>query len=130
MLRSCPRCGRVHEPGACERPRKATARTREQRFRSTAAWQALAELVRERDLNMCVACRHASPPSFVTQGLEVHHIVPLRADWSLRLVEENCATLCVPCHKLAEAGIITAAQLREWIEDDARLHPTGGFSFG
>lgn len=128
MLRSCPRCGRIHEPGRCSRPRERGRRTREQAFRSTGAWQALAEAVRERDLNTCIACRHASPPSIVTQGLEVHHIVPLRADWSLRLVEENCATLCVPCHKLAEAGEITAEQLREWIADDARLRPAGRVS--
>lgn len=126
MLRSCSRCGKIHKPGCCTVAKPSAAeRTPEQKFRSSADWQRVAEAVRERDLNMCVACRHKQPAVFVTQSLEVHHIIPLRVDWSLRLEEDNCATLCIPCHKLAEQGIITAQQLRDWIAEDARANPAG-----
>lgn len=115
-LVSCSRCGRVHELGKCSKKRKTYGRTQEQIFRSKQAWQDTAELVRERDRNMCQACLHATPPRFVTQNLQVHHIVPLKADPTRGLDMDNCITLCKGCHEDAESGVIPAATLYAWIK--------------
>ncbi|MCR5805692.1 MAG: HNH endonuclease, partial [Oscillospiraceae bacterium] len=45
-------------------------------------------------------------------NLEVHHIVPLAEDYSLRLERTNLITLCSAHHHAADAGEIDAAELR------------------
>lgn len=49
MLRSCSRCGRIHEAGKCSVKRRITETTRERRFRSINAWTNKSREIRERD---------------------------------------------------------------------------------
>ena len=111
MLKACSRCGRVHDSRvSCARqvPRTSPA----DRFRSSRAWQRTREIVRARDLSLCRVCADRNPPEYVTEGLSVHHIVPLEEDFDLRDDEGNLVTLCSRCHEDAEAGRIPRDYLR------------------
>lgn len=104
----------MHEPGRCGAARPSGERTREQRFRSTSRWQRAAASAIARDRGLCLACAHGDPARLTSERLSVHHIVPLREDWSLRLDEDNLASLCPACHERAERGDIPRAELRAW----------------
>lgn len=69
-------------------------------------------MVRARDLSLCRVCAAKSPPEYVTEGLSVHHIVPLEEDFELRNDESNLVTLCSRCHEDAENGKIPRGYLR------------------
>lgn len=112
MLRSCPRCGRVHDSRIkCARewkPRTSPA----DRFRSSRSWQRTRDAVRARDLSLCRVCADKEPPEYVTEGLSVHHIVPLEEDFELRNDMDNLVTLCSRCHEDAENGRVPRGYLR------------------
>lgn len=111
MLKSCSKCGRIHDMRhkctASKRPRSSKADT----FRNTSEWQTARNIVRDLDLNMCVLCR--SRGEVTTDLLGVHHIVPLEEDYSLRTDVDNLATLCTCCHEEAERGDVSRDFLRE-----------------
>lgn len=117
MLRSCARCGRIHKPGQCSVPViHPTKITPARQFRGLAAWRHLADWVRDRDNNLCVACIHEDPMILTSSTLEVHHIIPIAEDWDKRLEETNCITLCRVHHEMAESGQIDRQTLINWIE--------------
>ena len=43
----------------------------------------------------------------------MHHIVPVKVDYDLRLENENLITLCERHHQMAEAGEIPAKVLHQ-----------------
>lgn len=122
MLRSCPRCGKIHEKGKCDitRKRNPGTRTPEQAFRSSSRWQRCAEYVRERDRNLCAACIHEQPSRYNDSNLSVHHVIPLVEDMGKRLDENNCITLCHDHHMMAEQGMIDRSTLFDWIDEANR----------
>lgn len=112
MLKTCPVCGRIHDARNMCRS-KRTWRKKDDaasRFRNTAAWQRARDAARESDMNLCVVCR--SRGAITTDGLSVHHIVPIEEDYSLRLEQGNLVTLCSMHHDEAERGLISASELR------------------
>lgn len=114
MLRSCPRCGRIHDPRRkCTAPGRPRS-SRADAFRNTAEWQRARNRVRDLDHNMCVLCRYRG--SVTIEGLGVHHIVPLGEDYSLRTDEDNLATLCAACHEEAERGDVSREFMRSLLE--------------
>ena len=119
MNKSCKYCGKIHPRGfECPKkpaPRKIWHKNKQakDRFRSTNAWQKVRKAVYHRDLGLCQWCLHNET---YTAGQEVHHIVPLVEDFELRLEKTNLILLCVPCHKLADGGIIPAETLRDIAE--------------
>jgi len=111
MNKSCKYCGRMH-PREFQCPKKPVYHKNKQqkeRFRSTSAWQKVRKAVYQRDLGLCQWCLQNGR---YTAGAEVHHITPLIEDFDLRLEKSNLILLCVPCHKLADAGEISAKDLR------------------
>lgn len=48
----------------------------------------------------------------MTEGLSVHHIVPLEEDFELRNDMDNLVTLCSRCHEDAENGRVPRGYLR------------------
>lgn len=111
MLRSCPVCGRIHDSRIkCRSKQRVPRESRASRYRSTADWQRTRNEARERDMNMCVKCR--SLGVVTTDGLSVHHIVPLEEDFGLRNELDNCVTLCPMHHEEAERGDISRSELR------------------
>ena len=144
MLRSCKYCGRVHDDRAlCEpkiaaleraakiksaqRNTKSHPDTREARFRSTQDWTKRSVQVRERDHYLCLCCaaglrgttRRYNDGSD-SGGLEVHHIIPIKEDDSLRLDESNLLTVCRYHHYLCEIGAIPRSKQQQLVSDSIK----------
>lgn len=69
--------------------------------------------MRERDRNMCVWC--ADEGVVETEGLSVHHVVPLEEDFGKRDDMDNLATLCARHHELAERGEVGRDEIRAMV---------------
>lgn len=114
MKRSCRYCGRTHgKDEICpKKPKQFKKRGEEERFRSSAQWQKKRKTILERDKYMCRIC--AEMGIINSKNIEVHHIIPLRIDFSGRLEDDNLISLCsIPHHEQAERGDISAEHLRE-----------------
>ena len=105
-LISCSRCGKVHPYGQCSRPpiprRHYTRTDQAGKFRYTAAWQRKREEIKDRDLHLCKLC--LANGKITNNTLEVHHIIPVAADDTLKLEDDNLITLCSSCHALVEGN--------------------------
>lgn len=64
-------------------------------FYRSPEWQALRQLVLQRDRYLCVMCLEDKR---ITRAVAVDHIVPIRQDWARRLDPLNCRSLCLACH--------------------------------
>lgn len=64
-------------------------------FYHSSEWQAVRQQVLERDHYICQVCKRAGR---ITPATTVHHIVPLRMDYSRRLDLSNLETICKACH--------------------------------
>lgn len=109
MLKSCKYCGRIHDSKSdCgHKPQRVKEATAESSFRGTAKWKKKRAQILERDGHMCQMCLRGfdiGERRINTEKLEVHHIVPLSADFALRLDDDNLITLCEAHHELAERG--------------------------
>lgn len=62
---------------------------------------------------ICIRGLYEPEKKYQADGLEVHHILPLKNHYDLRLEDENLITLCKKHHEMAEAGIIPVALLQE-----------------
>jgi 5-methylcytosine-specific restriction endonuclease McrA len=82
------------------KPRRRKESTEIVKFRSSNAWAKKRIEIKKRDLYLCQACK--AKGIYTYEGLEVHHIVPLDKDFSLRLDGGNLVTLCGRCHEEAE----------------------------
>ena len=105
MLIACSRCGRIHEWGKCpakrERTRyKATNRTDEMKFRSSAEWQKKTVEIRQRDAGLCKLCLHEGRIN--GRDLSIHHIEPIRRCPDRKLDNDNLITLCRDHHQQAD----------------------------
>lgn len=119
MFKSCKYCGRIH-PREFECPKKPPEKPyrknkqSKEKFRSTQAWQKTRDAIVFRDMGLCQVCLDEG--IYNKNSLEVHHIVPLVADFSKRLDRYNLITLCPIHHKMADAGLIDAAYLLKMAE--------------
>lgn len=107
MLKACQYCGRIHPKNYdCGRiPTYGRKGTAEQRFRSSTAWTKASMRIRARDHYMCVYCMQHDK-RVTTEGIEVHHIIPVREDYNRRLDGDNLVSLCRLHHEQAESGVI------------------------
>lgn len=64
-------------------------------FYHSREWQAVRRQVLDRDNYLCQVCKRAGR---ITPATTVHHIVPVRADWTRRLDPANLETICKTCH--------------------------------
>lgn len=133
MLKTCSYCGRLHGFDECcplrekqrqrykeAYPRKYGRDSDADKFRSTKEWQRKRRQIRARDLNLCRVC-FVNHHRIVTEGLSVHHIVPLEDDFSKRLSDGNLITLCRDCHEKAERGEISADELRSLVRRKMKI---------
>ena len=65
-------------------------------------------------MHLCLVCKEQG--IYQTEGLEVHHIVPMSENFALRLKDDNLISLCSSCHKKAEDGEITREHCHELIK--------------
>lgn len=64
-------------------------------FYHSREWQAVRRQVLERDGYLCQVCKRAGR---VTPADTVHHITPVRVDYSKRLDPANLEAICRACH--------------------------------
>lgn len=127
MLRSCKYCGRIHDdkmmcPGRAKAAYRYQYRcgTDADRFRRTKAWTDRSIQIRERDHYMCLCCKAqlaGTVRQIETEGLSVHHIVPVEEDYDLRLDEENLITVCSVHHEMCEREEITRDMQRKLVQE-------------
>lgn len=129
MLTTCSKCGKVHDINkTCRRKvnrnKSYYSRYKDDEasnFRSSSAWKKKSEEIRERDFFLCQIClreRYKTLKKYNTENIEVHHIIKIKEDDTLKLDNNNLISLCSYHHKLADEGIIPAAELQEIIKDN------------
>lgn len=117
MLKSCKYCGRIHKKDfVCPmKPKTNKFKTSEaDKFRWTKAWQKKRKEIKERDKHLCQVCirkLYNTIKKYNYDDLEVHHIIPIKEDYELRLEDTNLITICSYHHELAEKGDIPKDEL-------------------
>lgn len=93
-----------------ERERLYDRQQRDQRivkFYHSLEWQALRLRALERDAYLCQPCLREKR---ITRADTVHHIVPIKQDFSRRLDPSNVESVCRACHnRLHERGAVRQA---------------------
>lgn len=64
-------------------------------FYHSREWQVVRRVVLQRDHYLCQVCKRAGR---ITPATTVHHITPVRVDYSKRLDLSNLETICKACH--------------------------------
>ena len=110
MLRSCSRCGRIHEVGAkCKTMRRADVN--EVALRNKSIWHKKSNEIRDKSLNLCAICQDLGEITY--KNLEVHHIIKLKDNPDGLLDDSNLIALCSYHHKLADKGEYDIDYLRD-----------------
>lgn len=123
MLKSCSRCGRVHEHSFKCQAMKVTRikpDTIANKFRNTQAWRDKRNNIIIRDKGLCQVCIRNIYNTFGRiynhKIIEVHHIDPIVEAYDLRLEDHNLISLCVYHHKMADRGEIPKKVLKDLIK--------------
>ena len=125
MLKSCSRCGRIHDFNKqCYVNRQVRGTTTADKFRKTYKWHKKSEDIRERDKHLCRCCLaniFNTQTIYNFDKLEVHHIIPLEEDSTKGLDDDNLITLCCYHHKLADKGLISRNILVKLIDKNCNF---------
>lgn len=75
-----------------------TTRTdnKEQAFYKTTGWKQARKAALARDNYLCQDCMKLG---YVVPAQTVHHIIPIKVMWQLRLIIDNMICLCESCHQ-------------------------------
>lgn len=128
MLKSCSKCGRVHEHNyQCVKNMgvyRKKGESQADKYRNTAEWKRTRNDIVVRDKAMCQVCirnmyKYTSKIYNIGR-IEVHHIIKLLGDYSRRSDRDNLITLCVHHHKMADSGEITVEELQEIVKEQNR----------
>lgn len=113
MLRSCSKCGRVHDTSfKCNHA--GLLYTNEQALRKLNKWTEKSKEIRERSLNICSVCKDKDEINFGDR-LEVHHIIKLKEYPDGLLEDSNLICLCNEHHRQADGGELDIDYLRELV---------------
>lgn len=136
MLKSCQYCGRIHDSQyICpEKSKKIKSRqsyrTEDNKkiygFHRSQAWKDKSIETRERDSYCCQVClRGLYDPirKYETDGISVHHIIPIAEDWDGRLDNDILISLCRRHHEMAEAGEISRDELMRIAKEQESTAP-------
>lgn len=126
MLKACSYCGRIHDSKYMCPKRKQNIKDRQSQrskankkvydFHRSHKWKGKSIAIRERDNYCCQICArglHNPDRQYETDGISVHHIIPIAEDWNERLDDENLITLCATHHEQAEKGEIKRDELQK-----------------
>ncbi|WP_026887169.1 HNH endonuclease [Clostridium beijerinckii] len=123
MLKSCYRCGRVHEHSfKCQamKVQRIKPNTIANKFRNTQAWKKKRKIVFDRDKGLCQLCIRNLYDTYgriYNNSIEVHHIEPINENYDLRLEDSNLISLCTYHHKRADRGEISREVLKDIIKN-------------
>lgn len=128
MLKSCSYCGRIHDSkfNCGKKPQRIKKKYEKDSFRSTAAWQRKAEEIKGRDNYLCQVCirnLYETKVRMNSTDLSVHHAIPLKTNYELRLNNDNLITLCEWHHELAESGKIPLEVILDIIKQQENIPP-------
>lgn len=128
MKISCSYCGRIHEKkfDCGKKPVRVKKRYEKDKFRSTYAWQVKTEQIKERDNYLCQFCLrnfNGTKSRINNKNLSVHHAVPLKDDYELRLDDNNLITTCNVHHEMAESGMISLSDVKKVITEQQNKSP-------
>ena len=111
MLKTCAKCGKLHQIGErCPESKRFFQTTQERRLRRTNAWRVKSEEIRQKANYLCEVCRDKGIIEY--KNIEVHHIIPIKSRPDLYLENLNLISLCNPDHDKADRGEISADYLR------------------
>lgn len=121
MLKTCHYCGRiVGENHKCRsKPRYNKKNIEIVKFRNSKEWKNKRDEIGMRDKHLCRYCLKNN--RIVYEKIDVHHIIPLKDNFEMRLDDSNLISLCRMCHEDAEAGKITRLELQEIIKSPAHV---------
>ena len=119
MKKACQYCGKIHDKNfRCEKAPEYERGNSEDKFRWSYEWKCKREYIKRRDRYLCRACfcgLQGTLKRLNNSDLSVHHIIPLKIDFSKRLDDDNLITLCAAHHEMAESGEISAETLMKAI---------------
>ena len=111
MLKACSKCGKVHSYNfVCKASRIKRQTDDTDKLRSKYSWTLKSLEIREKANYLCEYCRKNNVYTY--KDLEVHHIEKLRDNPLFLLDDRNLVCLCHTCHVLADAGKISAEELK------------------
>ncbi|MEY8324504.1 HNH endonuclease [Lachnospiraceae bacterium 54-11] len=128
MLKSCRYCGRIHDGkyDCGKKPHRFKKKYEKDSFRSSSAWQRKAEEIKERDNHLCQICirnLYGTVSRLNSTNLSVHHAVPLKINYELRLDNSNLITLCGKHHEMAEKGVIPLDEILNIVRQQDNIPP-------
>lgn len=118
MLKTCSICGTIHDMNIVCKRSTTKKKSKANSFRKTNKWTEKSKSIRKRDKYLCKVClsgKYDTNYKYTYKELEVHHIVPIEEDYSMRLDSNNLITLCRMHHEMAEKGQISREELRSLI---------------
>lgn len=110
MLKSCSRCGRIHETNyVCthNKPKVNWSKYNDREYNkliNTNKWHKKSEQIRQDSRYLCAVCEDEGVYNY--RDIEVHHITKVNEDKNKLLDNYNLIALCHNHHKLADAGMI------------------------
>ena len=127
IWKSCKYCGRVHEEGyKChKKPIKRKKIDEAVKFRNSPKWQKKRKQIKERDNYLCQICireLYGTKRKYNSEGLQVHHAVPINLSEDLKLDESNLITLCSMHHSMCEKGRIPFEEIQGIIDDQNKFN--------
>ena len=102
MLKSCSRCGKIHDYNYKCNKGKIYKHNAIDRLRSSAKWTNKSIEIREASNYLCSVCLDEGIINY--DNIEVHHIVKLQDNQDLFLENNNLISLCKYHHKQADEG--------------------------
>lgn len=119
---TAPGCTSVQDGDRCDRHRRERNRLKSRERGKTAVrgYDARWRKVRRLKLSRQPLCETCEARGQTTPAQMVHHLVPIRASWALRLVLLNLKSVCIACHPIEErlSDDRVAAGPEEWTQAD------------
>ena len=90
------------------------------RFRNSPKWQKKRKHIKERDNYLCQICireLYGTKRKYNSEGLQVHHALPINLSENLKLDESNLITLCSMHHSMCDKRQIPYEEVKKIINE-------------
>lgn len=122
-LKTCTYCRKIHGTEISCKAKRGYYREKNSRYQKdkdytsfikSKQWFNKSQEIKLLDNHCCLVCKSLNLISPVY--LEVHHIIKVRNDASLKLDNSNLITLCIAHHKMADSNKISTNELHRLIK--------------